>query len=402
MKKIIVAGCGIGGLVAAVNLCKKGFDVTVYEARNRDELGHDWCDTVYKPSFDEAGIELPSPDKFTPYRVMCCRGPAKRIKVVAKRDDSIFRDVEGLMNNIKLVTDHVRRKLEAEGQDSDRGTLTVVPTKDGKAYYQDANDSYYRIYRFVENTVSLQAVENAGQFESLAAAFGNFQNQLRDFDASLLVETIPDFHNTVKRFEAFETAVKNNIAGRADSVSEEIAFARARKDDAGLLIGMLTRGELPLRVTHNDTKLNNVLFDADSGAAVCVIDLDTVMPGLVHYDFGDSIRFGASTATEDEKDLSKVEMDLSLFEAYSRGFLSTCGNVLTEKEIQYLPFSAKLLTYECGIRFLADYLNGDTYFRIHYPEQNLDRCRTQFKLVADMEKKMGEMNRIIEKLSRKG
>jgi CheY-like chemotaxis protein len=191
---------------------------------------------------------------------------------------------------------------------------------------------------------------------------------------------------------------KADLAGRAASVAAEIAFVRERKADASLLLGELREGNLPLRVTHNDTKLNNVLFDAESGKAVCVIDLDTVMPGLVHYDFGDSIRFGASTAAEDEKDLTKVEMDLALFEAYTRGFLASAGKALTEKEIEYLPFSAKLLTYECGMRFLTDYLNGDTYFRIHYPEQNLDRCRTQFKLVADMEGKMAAMKAIVARL----
>ncbi len=189
-----------------------------------------------------------------------------------------------------------------------------------------------------------------------------------------------------------------NLAGRADTVAEEIAFAKARKADASLLVEELNAGNLPLRVTHNDTKLNNVLFDADTEKAVCVIDLDTVMPGLVHYDFGDSIRFGASTAAEDKKDLSTVEMDLSLFEAYTRGFLAACGKTLTEKKIEYLPFSAKLLTYECGIRFLTDSLYGDTYFKIHYPDQNLDRCRTQFKLVADMEEKMEAMQDIVKRL----
>ena len=203
---------------------------------------------------------------------------------------------------------------------------------------------------------------------------------------------------TVKRFENFASSVKADRAHRRTAAEKEIEFAMSREADAGVLVGMLAKGELPLRVTHNDTKLNNVLFDAVTGEAVCVIDLDTVMPGLVHYDFGDSIRFGASTAAEDEKDLDRVSMSLELFEAYTRGFIASCGGKLTEAETEYLPFSAKLLTYECGIRFLSDYLDGDTYFRIHYPEQNLDRCRTQLKLVADMEKKMPEMKSITEKI----
>ncbi|MBQ7124746.1 MAG: aminoglycoside phosphotransferase family protein [Clostridia bacterium] len=329
------------------------------------------------------------------------RGSFAPVRYIMQRiNTGIFKDPEGLMNNIAYVTNFIRENLKSSSGDFDRGTLTVIPTIDDKLFYRDDNGKCYRAYKFVENTVSLQSVENAEQFESLARTFGNFQNQLSDFDASKLVETIPDFHNTKKRYEALEAAINEDKVGRAASVAEEIGFARGRKEDAGLLIGMLQRGNLPLRVTHNDTKLNNVLFDAVSGEAVCVIDLDTVMPGLVHYDFGDSIRFGASTAAEDEKDLSKVEMDISLFEAYARGFLSSCGSKLTENEIKYLPFSAKLLTYECGIRFLADYLNGDTYFKIHYAEQNLDRCRTQFKLVYDMEKKMDEMEKIVDRLAK--
>ncbi len=322
--------------------------------------------------------------------------PPMRV-ILQKINTDIFRDPEGLMNNIALVTDHIRSK-NIDSPDADRCTLTVIPTVEGGLFYRNEEGDCYRAYVFVENSFSLQQVENAAQFESLAATFGTFQNQLADFDASQLTESIPDFHNTVKRYEAFERAVEEDLVGRAETVAEEIAFAKARKADASRLLEELKAGNLPLRVTHNDTKLNNVLFDADSGKALCVIDLDTVMPGLVHYDFGDSIRFGASTAAEDEKDLNKVELDLSLFEAYTRGFLATCGKTLTEKEIAYLPFSAKLLTYECGMRFLTDYLNGDTYFKIHYPDQNLDRCRTQFKLVADMEEKMETMQHIVKEL----
>lgn len=318
--------------------------------------------------------------------------------ILQKINTGIFRDVDGLMNNITLVTDHIRKKLAAEGGDYGRGTLTVIPTTDGEPYYRAPDGGCFRAYKFVENTVSLQSAENPAQFGSLAAAFGKFQNQLADFDASLLAETIPDFHNTVKRFENFASSVKADRAHRRTAAEKEIEFAMSREADAGVLVGMLAKGELPLRVTHNDTKLNNVLFDAVTGEAVCVIDLDTVMPGLVHYDFGDSIRFGASTAAEDEKDLDRVSMSLELFEAYTRGFIASCVGKLTEAETEYLPFSAKLLTYECGIRFLSDYLDGDTYFRIHYPEQNLDRCRTQLKLVADMEKKMPEMKSITEKI----
>ncbi len=316
--------------------------------------------------------------------------------ILQKINNSIFRDVDGLMNNIKYVTEHIRAKNEGD-PDQERCTLTVIPTVDGGLYYLNDEGSYLRLYLFVEDTVALQAVENPEQLKTLGAAFGNFQNQLADFDASKLVETIPNFHNTADRYRLFEEAVKNDLKGRAAEVKDEIEFVRARKADTELLLGLLKEGKLPLRVTHNDTKLNNLLFDDTDLRAVCVIDLDTVMPGLVHYDFGDSIRFGASTGAEDEKDLSKIEMSLELFEKYTEGFMSTCGSKLNDCEIEYLPFSAKLMTFECGIRFLTDYLNGDTYFKIHYPEQNLDRTHTQFKLVYDMENKMDAMKAIVEK-----
>lgn len=315
--------------------------------------------------------------------------------ILQKINNNIFRDVDGLMNNIKYVTEHIRKKYEGD-PDVERCTLTVIPTVEGDAYCE-VEGGFYRLYLFVEDTVALQAVENPEQLKTLGAAFGNFQNQLADFDASKLVETIPNFHNTADRYRLFEEAVKNDLKGRAKDVQEEIEFVRARKADTELLLGLLNEGKLPLRVTHNDTKLNNLLFDGTDLRAVCVIDLDTVMPGLVHYDFGDSIRFGASTGAEDEKDLSKIEMSLELFEKYTEGFMSTCGSKLNDCEIEYLPFSAKLMTFECGIRFLTDYLNGDTYFKIHYPEQNLDRTHTQFKLVYDMEGKMDAMKAIVEK-----
>lgn len=316
--------------------------------------------------------------------------------IIQKINNAIFKDVYGLMNNVLLVTDHIRKKNEGK-IDYNRCTLTVIPTADGKLCYDDGEGNFYRTYLFVEGTVALQAVENPEQLYTLGAAFGEFQNQLADFDASKLIETIPNFHNTEDRYRLFEEAVANNIAGRADEVKAEIEFVRERKADASKLLNLLKEGKLPLRVTHNDTKLNNILFDEGDLRAVCVIDLDTVMPGLVHYDFGDSIRFGASTGAEDEKDLSKIEMSLELFEMYTKGFLSTCKDKLNDEEVNNLPFSAKLLTFECGMRFLTDYLNGDTYFKIHRPEHNLDRCRTQFKLVYDMETKMDKMMEIVNK-----
>ena len=222
-----------------------------------------------------------------------------------------------------------------------------------------------------------------------------FQNQLAEFPAATLSESIPHFHDTIDRFRLFHEAIDNDKASRLESVKDEVARYLAHEEEAGTMVNMCRRGELPLRVTHNDTKLNNVMLDAATRTPLCVIDLDTVMPGLAGNDFGDSIRFGASTATEDEKDLSKVEMSLDLFKAYASGFLKACGKSLTKTEIETLPMGAKLMTLECGVRFLTDYLNGDVYFRTHYPEQNLDRCRTQIKLVEDMESKWTEMNKII-------
>lgn len=330
------------------------------------------------------------------YCIIVNDGEEKTRYILQKINNNIFRDVDGLMNNIKYVTEHIRKKNEG-GPDADRCTLTVITTVDGGLYYKDEDGNYLRLYLFVEDTVALQTVENPEQLKTLGAAFGNFQNQLADFDVSKLVETIPNFHNTADRYRLFEEAVKNDLAARAAEVREEIEFVRARKADTELLLGLFNEGKLPLRVTHNDTKLNNLLFDANDLRAVCVVDLDTVMPGLVHYDFGDSIRFGASTGAEDEKDLSKIEMSLELFEKYTEGFMSACGSKLNDCEIEYLPFSAKLMTLECGIRFLTDYMNGDTYFKIHYPEQNLDRAHTQFKLVCDMENKMDKMKAITAK-----
>ena len=310
---------------------------------------------------------------------------------------SIFKMPQQLMENVVNVTEYLREMIARRGGDPDRETLNVVKTKDGSNYYLDDEGNYWRMFLFVEQTVCLEKVESAKDFYDSAVAFGNFQKMLSDYPAQTLYETIPNFHNTPSRFSDFQRAVQEDRMGRAAQAKEEIAFALAREADTRVLTDMLKAGELPLRVTHNDTKLNNILFDADTKKAICIIDLDTVMPGLSHYDFGDSIRFGASTGAEDEKDLDKIEMDLSLFEAFTKGYLEGCGGSLTEKEIEMLPMGAKLMTYECGIRFLADFLEGDTYFKIHRDGHNLDRARTQFKLVKDMEDKWADMAAIVEK-----
>ena len=311
---------------------------------------------------------------------------------------NVFKNPDELMENIVGVTEYLRKIVVDNGGDPERECLNVYFTFDGKPYYRDADGNCWRCYNFITGAHSCQSIDDPETFANAARAFGKFQCLLADYPSETLHETIPNFHNTLSRFADFEKAVSDNIAGRADSVRDEIDFVLARRDDAGVLVKLLEKGKLPLRVTHNDTKLNNVMFDNETDEGICVIDLDTVMPGLSLYDFGDSIRFGANTAAEDEKNLSKVSLSLPLYREYTAGYLSTAGQSLTPTEVEYLPFSAKLMTFECGMRFLTDYLNGDTYFRIAYDDHNLDRCRTQFRLVEDMERKMEDMKAITQEI----
>ncbi len=327
-----------------------------------------------------------------------CVTAADKRYILQRINHRIFPNVKGLMDNIARVTALVREKVLQNGGDPERECLQVIPTKEG-APYLECEGNYYRMYVFVENTLSLQTVENPEHFYYAAVAFGRFQRQLADFPAETLCEVIPNFHNTASRFRDFEAAVSRDKMGRAALVQEEIEFVRARKADTQVIVSLLENGELPLRVTHNDTKLNNVLLDEKTGKPMAVIDLDTVMPGSALYDFGDSIRFGTNPAAEDEKDLSKVFCDVALFEEYTKGFLEACGDSLTAKEKELLPFSGYLMTLECGMRFLADYLDGDVYFKIHHPEQNLDRCHTQFKLAADIQDKMKQLQLVVKKYS---
>ncbi len=310
--------------------------------------------------------------------------------ILQKINSSIFKDVQGLMDNVCHVTEFLS-SMEIE-------TLNVVHTKDGKNHLKA--DSYYRIYDFIENTITYQSVSDTKVFKNSGSAFGRFQNQLAKFDASVLVETIPDFHNTPKRYENFENALKSDICDRAKSCKEEIEFIVSHKDTYSKVTEGLADGSVPLRVTHNDTKLNNILMDADTKKARAIIDLDTIMPGSMLYDFGDSIRFGASTAAEDEKDLDKVHFDISLFEAYASGFCPEVKDSITEREVELLPYSAYLLTIECGMRFLTDYLSSDTYFATKYPEHNLVRARTQIKLASEMEASFDEMLTKVRKYCR--
>ncbi len=317
--------------------------------------------------------------------------------ILQRMNHNIFKNPQQLMENVVHITEYLRQTILSQGGDPDRETLNVWKTLDGANWYQDTNKNYWRVFPFIENSICLEKVESEKDFYDSAVAFGNFQKMLADFPVQTLHETIPNFHNTVSRFQDFKKAIQEADKNRATLAKAEIAFALDREQDASILTDLLAKGKLPLRVTHNDTKLNNILLDADTHKALCIIDLDTVMPGLSLYDFGDSIRFGASTGAEDEPDLSKVELDLSLFEAFTKGYLEGCAGSLTKTEIELLPVGAKLMTFECGIRFLADFLTGDHYFKVHRENHNLDRARTQFKLVADMEAKWNEMQSIVNK-----
>ena len=319
--------------------------------------------------------------------LVVCENGARYI--LQKINTNVFHEPEALMRNIELVTAHLRKKVS-----DPRGVLHLVRACDGSSFVVE-NDAYWRVYELVENSICYQSADATLFYES-AVAFGRFQNQLADFPAEQLAETIPHFHDTPVRYAAFHRAVAVDVAGRRNSIQREIDFVLAREAFASTLTNMQAAGELPLRVTHNDTKINNVLFDAATNKALCVIDLDTVMPGLSVNDFGDAIRFGASTAAEDEQDLSRVHFDLRLYETYMKGYLSTCGGSLTRTERAMLPTGAKMMTLECGMRFLADHLAGDVYFHVSRKGQNLDRARTQFRLVEEMENSWDQMHKIVE------
>ena len=310
--------------------------------------------------------------------------------ILQKINHHVFTDVPALMENISAVTSFLSQRVS-----DPRRAMHLVPTTDGQAFYLDEEGEYWRVYDFITDSICLQKAETAADFYESTLAFGAFQQEMAEFPAATLHETIPNFHNTIDRYAKFKAAIAADLKGRAAQVQKEIEFLLAREEEMGTLHTLRLSGELPLRVTHNDTKLNNVMLDAKTRKGLCVIDLDTVMPGLSLYDYGDSIRFGAATAAEDEKDLSRMSMDLDLFRVYTRGFLTACPG-LTQREVELLPLGAKTMTLECGMRFLTDYLEGDTYFTTHYEGHNLDRCRTQLKLVADMEEKWETMHAIVK------
>ncbi|AEC01494.1 phosphotransferase enzyme family protein [Parasphaerochaeta coccoides] len=309
--------------------------------------------------------------------------------IMQKINTGVFQDPVSLMRNISSVTSHVSSKK------SPLVSLRLIPTTEGFDYLVDDDGFYWRMYNFIENSICLQKAETEDDFRESAVAFGTFQNLLSDFPAHTLVETIPHFHDTPYRYRNFQDMVEADAFDRVAEVVREIDFVHERAGYMSVLMDLWKKGDLPLRVTHNDTKLNNVLLDEKTRKALCVIDLDTVMPGFSVNDYGDSIRFGASLASEDETDLSKVVFSLDYFEAYTDGFLSACGSSLTDEEILHLRDGAKMMTLECGMRFLTDYISGDVYFRIHRAKQNIDRCRTQFSLVSQMEQSWDQMEDII-------
>ena len=327
--------------------------------------------------------------------LVTCQAPSASVRYILQRINSqVFRSPAAVMQNIERVTAHLSAQLTGS-PDRARRALTLIPTRDGRNWYEDPDGQTWRAYPFIENALSHETATSVDQAFQAAQAFGRFQQQLSSLPAPRLHETIPDFHHTPKRFAALEQAIAADVKGRANLAKPEIDFALAHQP----ITGALLHANLPERITHNDTKLNNVLLDDATGEGLCVIDLDTVMPGLALYDFGDMVRTTTSPAAEDEQDLSKVSMQFSMFEALVRGYISAAGEFLSESEKKFLAFSGKLITFEVGIRFLADYLNGDTYFKIHRADHNLDRCRTQFKLVESIEMQEEKMNRLVESWS---
>ena len=324
--------------------------------------------------------------------------PCRRF-ILQRISSAAFKHPDEVMANIVGVTSFLGEKIKEAGGNPARETMSVWATKSGENFYTDSEGGAWRVYPFVEDTICLQKAETPELFRASAVAFGKFQRMLKDYPADTLYETIPKFHDTENRLRTFKRAVQRDVKNRVRTCKKEIDFVLARAADCSVLMDGLRQGKLPLRVTHNDTKLNNILFDAETGKGMCIIDLDTIMPGLALNDFGDSIRFGATRAAEDESDVSKVHFELALFEAYTKGYLEAAGDVLTDAEKEYLPWGAKIITLECGMRFLTDYLQGDVYFKTQYPHHNLVRCRTQFKLVAEMEEHFDEMKAIVKKYS---
>ncbi len=311
----------------------------------------------------------------------------------------VFKDPAKVMHNIERVTGHLRDRLIAEGMNPQRHVLELVPTKDGKALFRDTEGGFWRAYHFIENATAYDQVAEVRQFYEAGRGFGMFQRRLFDFPAEELYETIPGFHHTTRRFYAFVQSVADDRAGHVAELEDEIEFFFERRRMMGQIVKLLSDGKLPVRVTHNDTKVNNVMIDDVTGEAICVIDLDTVMPGSSLYDYGDAIRFGASTAAEDEPDLTKIALDLNKFEQFTRGFFQETKGFLPKEELLLMPLGAKVMTCELAMRFLTDYIDGDLYFKVKSPEHNLIRARAQMRLLTDIESKYGQMTEFVEKLT---
>ena len=326
---------------------------------------------------------------------------AKKEYLLQRINTYVFKDPVGVMRNIDMVTRHIERAYQAQGIDSARRVLRVIPAADGGLFYRTEADDYWRAYNFITGATAYDRIETPADFREAARGFGEFQRLLTDFPAAELTETIPGFHHTARRYETFLASVKDDKAGRVKQLTEEITFLTERREMMSQIVTALEAGRLPVRVTHNDTKINNVMIDDATHRAICVIDLDTVMPGSALYDFGDAIRSGAATVIEDDPDFNKVHVDLALFEAFTEGFLSEVKGTLTPEEIELLPLSAKVITCEQAMRFLTDYIDGDLYYKIRTPDHNLVRARNQMALVRDMENKFGDMQAICRKYAAK-
>ncbi len=336
------------------------------------------------------------------YRLRFAQTGATRDYVLQRINNYVFKKPDEVMENVRLVTEHLARAIAAKGENPENRVLRLVLNREGGTMVDDGKDGFWRAYDFILGARTVDRVEGPAQFREIGRAFGEFQSMLSDFPIDRLHDTIPFFHDTRKRLGDFERSVAADVKGRAAAVSAEIEFVRSRGVAMCRIVEMIESGEIPLRVTHNDTKINNVMLDADTGEALCVIDLDTVMPGSALYDFGDAIRYGASTAAEDERDLSRVRLDIDLFAAFTEGFVSMTAGRLSAAELENLPLGALVMTYENGLRFLADYLDGDIYFRVEAPDQNLARARCQFRLLEDMEAKRAQMDAIVGELIAKG
>ena len=318
--------------------------------------------------------------------------------ILQKINTVVFKDPYGVMENITNVLDHIDQKLTAQGKDTTRRILHFIPAKNGTYLYKDGNEYFWRAYVYVDGVTAHNSISDPQLFYEAGRGFGAFQKNLFDFPAEILHETIPNFHNTKRRFYAFVAAIAEDRVGRVREIEPEIDFLFDRRKMMSEIVDKIDAGILPVRVTHNDTKLNNVLIDDKTGKAACVIDLDTVMPGSSLYDYGDAIRYGASTAAEDEPDLDKITVDMELFKLFTKGFVKEIAHALTKEEIHYLPLGAKVMTCELALRFLTDYINGDEYFRIESPEHNLIRARAQMKLLTEIEKKYDEMTAYVDSL----